>query len=138
MPKRSVDWRIKMQREISYRGQRVDTKEWVYGYLFASWERRYILWGTTNDIPNMLEVIPETVGQYTGLHDKNGKEIYESDILEFYDIHGEVEFGLHSDNVYNGWYVEVKGNQCELNESFSFSEVVGNIYENSELLEVSQ
>ena len=48
-----------MQREISYRGQRVDTKEWVYGYLFGIWEKRYILWGTTNDIPNMIEVIPK-------------------------------------------------------------------------------
>jgi uncharacterized phage protein (TIGR01671 family) len=136
MPKRSVDWRIRMQREISYRGRRIDTKERVYGYLFGSWERRYILWGTTNNEPNMIEVIPETVGQYTGLHDKNGKEIYEGDILEFYDIHGEVRFGLHSDNVYNGWHVDVKTaeTQCELNESFSFSEVIGNIHENPELL----
>ena len=44
---------------------------WVQGYFFQIWERTYILWGTTNDVPNMIEVLPSTVGQYTGLTDKN-------------------------------------------------------------------
>ena len=46
---------------------------WVQGYFFQIWERTYILWGTTNDVPNMIEVLPSTVGQYTGLTDNTGK-----------------------------------------------------------------
>jgi len=67
-------------REIGkYRGQRKDNGEWVYGFLFKIWEQAYILWGTTNGIPNMIEVIPETVCEHIRRLDKNGVKIYEDD-----------------------------------------------------------
>ena len=69
-------------REILFRGKRVDNDEWTEGYFFKSWNKVFLLWGMTGDSPNMEEVKPETVGQYTGFRDDQDVRIFEGDIVE--------------------------------------------------------
>ena len=62
---------------------------WEQGYFFQIWERTYILWGTTNDVPNMIEVLPSTVGQYINV-DCFGTKVFEHDVIAVEDEQGEI------------------------------------------------
>ena len=128
-------------REILFRGKRTDNgRQWVYGYFFKSWGNCYILHG-------MVEVVPETIGQFTGLKDKNGTNIFEGDILEIsikdsdekivYKF-GAVEFSTRSlEYIIRSKEGLVCGFNSILNSAgfYEFGlEVIGNIYDNKELL----
>ena len=69
-------------RTILFKAKRADNGEWIEGNQFKIWSKAYILWGITNGVPDRIEVIPETVCQYTGLNDKNGVKVFESDRIK--------------------------------------------------------
>lgn len=114
-------------REILFRGKRVDNNEWTEGYFFKIWNKVFLLWGMTGDSPNMEEVKPETVGQFTGLCDKNGKKIFEGDIVE--SPNGTQGF-IEWQNAECAFLVNI-GDDWQTMDDCPY-EVVGNIYDNSE------
>jgi len=63
-----------------YRAKRIDSNEWVEGYLFIIWDKYYILWGTTNNIPNQIEINPSTLA----ISFNNGKSWLKLEDLEVY------------------------------------------------------
>ena len=114
-------------KEILFRGKRVDNGEWTEGYFFKSWYKVFLLWGMTGDCPNMEEVVPETVGQFTGLCDKNGKKIFEGDIVE--SPNGTQGF-IEWQNAECAFLVNI-GDDWQTMDDCPY-EVVGNIYDNAE------
>ena len=141
-------------RGILFRGKSVETNEWVYGsYILEKYGNTpyicYFEYGTFVNI-KQVEVIPETVGQFTGLTDMNGKKIFEGDIVstkyklgrghyyvfEVYYNENLCHFAL---TINRGSYT--KNKQYDWLELTSLKankvEAIGNIHDNIELLKVN-
>nr|DAH20730.1 MAG TPA: YopX protein [Caudoviricetes sp.] len=130
-----------MKDRYLFKAKRVDSGEWMQGYLYGIWEKRYILWGMTNDIPNMIEVDPPTICQCTGMKDKNGNLIWENDIMVAHLDDDYPEDETYIRIMWHGSGICSKENGSEdiipigkfEREHF---EVCGNIFDNPDLLEM--
>ena len=130
-------------REILFKAKRIDNGEWVEGnYITDEQDKKkaYIgyIFGVINEMIedfDIAEVIPETLCQYTGLKDKNGGRIWENDIIkhEISDTIGTVKWYQED---YAGWCVDdvVIDEQQFTDEMWSECEVIGNCFDNPELL----
>lgn len=135
-------------REILFRGKRIDNGEWVCGSLSLEYlqECGCVMISPSSD--DCYKVYPETVGQFTGLTDKNGKRIFEGDIVKTMSSGavGVVAFGTGTFDsgiyCYTGWNLKDKYGNVDHNELFVYGdepyygfEVIGNIHDNPELME---
>ena len=128
-------------RDILFRGKRVDNGEWVYSSFIMQDKEHKVLLSEVElfDGEMWRAVDPETVGEYTGLTDKNGTRIFEGDIIEVdriydtpqarprrFEVEWEESSGFFPLTVYgdNGDYF-IDTDRCE---------VIGNIWDNPELL----
>jgi len=120
-------------RIIKFRGKRTDNGEWVYGYYkYDSIYNEHLIL----EDGKWFVVTLETVGQFTGLFDKNEKEIYEGDITHI-GIKGSLARIIHLDGAFQYEYLTKPQNP----DAYRFEyhkmnkhEVVGNIHDNPELL----
>ena len=125
-------------RKILFRGKSEDNGEWVYGYYACIGKHHYILTGKLNLIGAVnfehYLVIPETVGQFTGLYDKNGKKIFEGDTVWFGE---EKERGVVCfDNSCARFAVRFDTFDAAFDHLYSNElEIIGNVHDNPELME---
>jgi uncharacterized phage protein (TIGR01671 family) len=132
-------------REYLFRAKRTDGKGWVKGcYTFSKKADRHLIWVQSDNDADWWHTIPvevdrDTVGQYTGMMDKNGARIFEGDIIECWSqgvkAQGSVQQridGLWI--IYPAYQHDSFWGLCPSADGNTSVEVVGNVYDNPELL----
>lgn len=120
-------------REILFRGK--FGNEWKYGFLSIEPKGLVIKEPYKNESSNVWHIDPETVGQYTGLTDKNGTKIFEGDIVKYGDTVHNVVFEQRNGTAYFGLvYSTLETLSFGYYQDLKQIEVIGNIYDNPELL----
>lgn len=138
-------------REILFRGKRIDNGEWAEGFYVHQQEslrgdEAHFIFKPRKSVFEMHEVDPATVGQYTGMKDRNGVMIFEGDIFRCKDARGYVRFGTYasaysSGDTHVGFFIEwIVDRMLRIDLAFWTNqreiEIIGNIHDNPELLEV--
>lgn len=120
-------------REILFRGKKKDNEKWIDGGYseFRNFSGEEVYNIIHNGYAN--EIIPETIGQYTGLTDKNGTNIFEGDIVKG---SWNTNFQIYYDDWYLGFRAKDKNGYCNAIDYYGLDklEVIGNIHDNPELL----
>lgn len=132
-------------RDILFRGKRVDNGEWVYGSLVHSTkyygettDKWFILHGGEFDCDyyDAEEVLPETIGQYTGMKDKNGKKIFEADIVLKRTYNGKKPFPVTFDS--GMFHCGYGGGSSTATHGYTLDdrqiEIIGNVFDNPSML----
>lgn len=133
-----------METRYLYRAKRIDNGDWVCGYIarygHTGREKYYIIPSYASDLYSFL-IDKNTICQCTGLKDKNGKLIWENDIVFVSDADGcsgQMDTGVGKISFIEGlWYIEgrVQNGLYDIDKCFQI-EVIGNKFDNPELLEV--
>ena len=132
-------------QEILFRGKRMVNDEWIEGFYAKSGDSHFILIDNSFAVGyvRMKEVVPESVGQFTGLTDKNGKKIFEGDIVaDAYGWKGLVEFFTEDIGScgccvpkFDGSGFKAKHKNHDSGVDMRSCTIVGNIYDNPEMWE---
>lgn len=133
-------------REILFRGKSIEDNKWVYGDLIR--EKKSFgkictrIYRTTNNGWELIDVDSKTIGQYTGLTDKNGNKIFENDIVAYWDTYntenGQSEADCIGKVVWDDETISFQVTNRLSAESYEVLDecsVIGNIFDNPELLE---